>query len=230
MICAFVLTAFGSSAEYLEVSFVERPPYIYLNADGSLRGSHGKRLVEIFWQARLDAEWKRFYPRQINALLAADEYQAFIATHNVVRNPDDFYFSQQPLVSLQFFAYQLVSRPQVKKLEDIREAQVAIPFSQELLIGEGQIGSWFGDPDNKIKVLSDVGNLEQAIPMLKTGEIDYYFSYLSPDNVRMRFSTAIRDREISANKVFAAPMYLVVRKSTPASEAMIGKINQVIGR
>jgi hypothetical protein len=218
----------NSNSSELRVGFIERPPHIYSNADGTIKGSLSKRLHTLFQQAGVKAKLIPFDIEDINNLFSFKEVDAFITTKLIVDVPKDYFFSEKPVVTLKFYAYSLASVPKVNKLEDLRNTSIILPMSVDTI--RGQTKDWLLDSKNGIEIVTDIGDLQQAIPKLLEGKAEYVISATGPSGSAMMFSRRLNNNSIKSSPIFTLPMYLTVRKSVGDSARMIDQVNRILSK
>ena len=213
-----------AKAEAIDIGFIERPPSIYANADGQMRGILGKKLANIFLTAKLDVNFVATQPEDLDTFIANTELDGFVATPTIVLSDSGFLFSEEPLVSLAFYAYHLESTPSLNGIEELQNASVILPISLDTF--QGILKDTLEDPANKNTIAAIETDFERQMTLLKRGVGEYAVSYFSPDNIAMLFSNRSAKAKITTSPLFEIPLYLVLRTSAPNSQTAIEKINQ----
>lgn len=230
-IVALTLLSIATTNAYateLVVGFIERPPYIYSNADGSIRGKFGQQLEDVFFQSRVNAKLRSFDATELKSFFGHNQLDAFIATKTLVNQPDKFHFSQDPLVVLRFYAYYLKSSEPVEKISDLKNTKVVLPLPLSRLRGE--LKEWLSTQENNIDVVGHSLQFDDQINLLEAGDVDYVITHIDQNNQAMNFSKKLKTDHLQVNNIFNLPMYLVVRKSVEGSKDMMQRINQHIRR
>lgn len=210
----------------MQIGFIERPPHIYANADGSIRGLTGKQLVALFDRANLDADLVRTYQEDIGSFISQPELDGFIATRTLIDSPSDYWFSEQPLFILPFYAYHLVETRPLKNLSELRNTTVSLPLPLEAFIGP--LKRQVTLAENNVTVVADNINLESQIMLLKKGRAKYAVSYLGEDNIAMMFSSRTNSNKVVVSDLFSLPMFLVIKRDVINSKQAIEKVNTAL--
>lgn len=210
----------------LQIGFIERPPHIYANADGSIRGLTGKNLVTLFKQAEVDADLIRTYQEDIGTFISLPQLNGFIATKTLIDNPNEYIFSAKPLFTLQFYAYHLDKTPYLNDLSELKNTTISLPIPLETFAGP--LKQQIMTLENNVTVIADSSNLETQIMLLRKGRTQYGISYLGKDNIAMMFSNRTRNNNIVVSDLFELPMFLVLERSAHNAEIAIKKINAVL--
>lgn len=224
-----ILLLFATSLAHgsnLTVGFIERPPYIYANADGSIQGKFGRELENIFFNARINARLHKFSALDLKDFFGNEQVDAYIATKSIVDKPDDFFFSSKPLVTLDFYAYSLPTSKPITQIIDLENTSVTIPLPLNRLRGE--LKERLSDPVYKINVAGHSMNFEDQIEWLEQERVKYVITYIDRNTQALQFSKKIKTDHLQMNRLFSLPLYLVVRKSVAQSNEMMQRINQFI--
>lgn len=215
--------AFSNS---VSIGFIERPPSIYANADGEMRGILGKELADIIFNANLDVDFVPVLPEDINAFMTMTNLDGFIASKTLIQNESDFRFSQMPLVYITFYAYHLESTKPLGNLADLNNASVVVPLSMEEV--KGRLKDTLIDQSKNITVTGVESDFEKQMMQLRQGKVDYAISYFSPNNVAMLFSSRSKSNKIESSELFKLPLYLVFRADSKQADITIRKINNAM--
>lgn len=225
ILAVYLISALPCAAQnnVIKIGFIERAPYIYALADGTIKGVFGKQLLALFERASADIELNVFYPNDVSDFLKIEGLDGFIVTPIIAGRSDELIFSAKPLITLEFFAYHLPEKGPVSSLADIRNSKVVLPIPLSSM--KGDIRAWLEDPQNAITVVNDTAHLDSALPLLRRNQADYIVSYISPESQMTMFSRAMRSSKINSGPLFEVPMYLAIRASHPEAESTISRIN-----
>ncbi len=213
-------------ASNLVVGFIERPPYIYTNADGSIKGKFGRELEDIFFNSRVNAKLQKFAPLDLKDFFGNAQVDGFIATKSIIDNPDKFIFSKKPLVTLKFYAYSLPTTAPARQISDLENTSVTIPLPLEKL--NGDLKDRLADPASNIQVEGHSMTFEEQIEWLEQGRVEYVITYIDQNTRALQFSKNIKTDHLQVNNIFSLPLYLVVRGSFEQGEEMMKRINRFI--
>ncbi|TRY29879.1 hypothetical protein [Aliiglaciecola sp. M165] len=222
-ILSIFLWANTSTAKPLYIGFVERPPHIYANADGSIRGLLGKQLQDIFKRARVESELVRTFPKDIDKLIGRVDLNGFIATKTLMDDPDNYLFTDEPLFILDFYVYHLATTPSIAGLSELKNTSVILPIPLNSF--EGPLKEHLIDQTNKVTVHSDQSNLEQQIILLRKNRAKYAISYFGPNNIALMFSKRANRDDIQSSQLFELPMYFVLKKSVDDAPNIMHRVN-----
>jgi hypothetical protein len=217
------ITPSAWSSNLLKIGYIERAPHIYANADGSVRGLTGKKLVSLFRKANVDVDMVRTYQKDIANFIKTPSLDAFIATLTLIENPENFVFSAQPLFNLHFYLYHLNTEQKVQTLSDLKGVSISLPLPLEAF--KGPLKEHIHDPKNSITVIADELSLSSQLLMLRNKKAQYAISYLGESNAAMTFSKGFKRRELNISELFILPMYLVIKRENPHADELMSKIN-----
>ena len=224
LIVMFVNTsAFASD---VRIGFIERPPSIYANADGEMRGILGKELASIVFQANLDVEFVPVLPENINAFMTMPSLDGFIASKTLTQDESDFLFSQKPLVYITFYAYHLDSTAPLGSMSDLNNTSVLVPLAMDEV--KGALKDTLTDESKNIAVIGVESDFEEQMMSLRQGKVEYAISYFSPNNIAMLFSSRSKSQKIQNSELFKLPLYLVFRADSEQAESTLDKINNAM--
>lgn len=220
---ALCFCVFETFAQTLHVGVIERPPYVYANADGTVKGQIVRQLSEVFKLAGVDARFQTHPLDQVTTYFYRSEFDVLIATRTIVNEPEDYLISESPVLELQYYAYHLPEKPKASALEDLFGHGVIWPIKLDEYRGE--LERWLNEHRDKMRNVAILNDLEEALPLLESGEADYAVNYIAPNTLSMMFSRRIRPGQLVASELFSLPIYVILRKSTPNAEAVMARVN-----
>lgn len=215
-----------ANAVNLLVGFIERPPYIYTNADGAIQGSFGQKVEEIFFNARVNAKLIKFAPSELKTFFGSEKVDGYITTKSIVDNPGDYLFSKKPFVTLKFYAYSLPSTKPVDQVSDLRNTTLTLPLPLDKY--KGKLKDWIDDTSNNVSVVGHSMPFDEQIEWLKQGRVKYVITYVDQNTQALQFSKKIDTDQFQVNDLFSLPLYSVVKKSVAHSQEMMQRVNRFV--
>ncbi len=216
-------TTIPTAAQEVVVGFIERAPYIYNNADGRVKGKFGKKLQAQFSAAQIRTRLKGIARPDPAVMFDNQEFDAFIVSKEIITTPEQFLFSEKPLLIVKFYAYYLQGTPQINSIEGIRNSSVVMPLPLDKVAGD--LTDWLRDPQNNIKIVGSELDMETEIDMLQQGKAQYVVSYIDQNSRAMVFSPKAKSTKLQSSFIFEVPMYMVLRKSVHQSAEKIQRLD-----